>query len=199
MTKHMFCSIFEQFLKQCTLPSTLVFPTLYSSTSSQHLLPWLVSCKPARPPHPWTRPAAGQPEHNFLPFHNFLAPTWHRLQLTTLHFQRFTQVNANNPLPTFLKRVESHAFTLLLRQTRRSEILRAHVFWALWCAHWNGYCALTRRVSGSSYSSSRFNRKAASIMHGSILQNQVGWVEPPHTKIKRLSPDFDHQLKPINP
>lgn len=100
MTEHIFCSIFGRLLKQCTLPSTLVFPTLYSSTFSQHLLPWLVSCKPARPPHPWTRPAAGQPEHNFLPFHNFLVPTWYRLQPASLHFQPFTQVHVNNPLPT---------------------------------------------------------------------------------------------------
>lgn len=108
MTEHIFCSIFDRFLKQCTLPSTLVFPTLYSSTFSQHLLPWLVSCKPARPPHPWTRPPAGQPEHNFLPFHNFLVPTWYRLQVymfnLSLNYMQTIRcplfLNASNRMPS---------------------------------------------------------------------------------------------------
>lgn len=132
---HYFAASLGKLLKQCTLPSTLVSPTLYSSTFSQHLQPWLLSCKPARPPHPWTRPAAGQLEHSFLPFHNFLAPTGYRLQAPSLHLLPFTEVHVSNFLPTSLKRVESHAFTLLLRQTRRSEILSAHVFGALWRAH----------------------------------------------------------------
>lgn len=36
-------------------------------------------------------------------------------------------------------------------------------------------------------------------MRGSFLQNQVGRVEPPDTKIKQISRDFDLQLKPFNP